>query len=116
MSRRITTRIEDWVEAALAEQNTAPGEQVTWDSSFALTPDGPTMLMVFFMPGPVLGSTVQTVVMLQHVQSATEFDLTETVRNVLEHLRQERSKALSDPDGQPTLFPGLQMAAGAQEG
>lgn len=110
MSHRITTRVEEWTETALEEQ--ALNDRVTWDGAFAMTPEGPQMLMVFFMPGAVLGTTVQTVVVLQNVSVVTELDITETVRNVLERLRQERSNQVTGESQLP--FPGLLTANGGQ--
>lgn len=108
MTRRITTQIEQWVEEALEDQSL--GDRVTWDCSFAMTPEGPKMLMVFFLPGAILGSAIQTVVMLDHVNAATELDITETVKNVLEDLRSNRSKQtqMEEPAGGPLrLLNGL---------
>jgi hypothetical protein len=104
MSNRLTTRIEEWIEAALAEQ--ALGDRVTWDCSFALTPEGPQMLVAFFMPSAILGQMVQSGVVLQNVPQACEYDLQQTVKRVLEDLRAARSEQ-AKVDGQQPLFQGI---------
>lgn len=103
MSHRITTQIEEWTEKALRHH--AGSDRVSWDCTFAMTEQGPQMLMAFFLPGAVLGTEVQTFMVLQHVSHATEMDIEATVRNVLEDLRSSRSQQLAEqaPE-QPSLF------------
>jgi hypothetical protein len=104
MSNRLTTRIEEWIETALEEQ--ALGDRVTWDCTFALTSEGPQMLVAFFMPGAILGQMVQSGVLLQNVPAASEYDLQQTVKNVLENLRSARSEQ-TRVDGDPSLLQGV---------
>lgn len=104
MSHRLTVQVEDWVEKGIAKH--ALGDKVTWDCTFAMTQDGPTMLLAFFLPGAILGTTVQSMVVLQNVPNATEADLDRVVQDTLENLRQGRSEQMSEGsrpvlDGQP---------------
>ena len=103
MSRRISTNIEQWVEAAIARFTT---ERVQWDMAFQMTSGGPQVAMAFFMPSAVLGEMLQTGLLLQNVVAATQAECESAVRDVIEQLHQMRSESLSASSvGQQTLFP-----------
>jgi hypothetical protein len=92
MAYRLTTRVEEWVEQAIGRY--ALGDRITWDCTFAMTPEGAQMLMAFFLPGAILGSMVQTVVIMQNLPNATEEDINQVVADTIENLRKGRSEQM----------------------
>lgn len=105
MSHRLTNRIEKWVDDAV--ERYALGDNITWDCTFAMTQEGPQMLMAFFLPGALLGTTVQSVAVLQNVSNASEGDIEQVVQDTIEQLRQGRSEQTKGvPQQESPLFTG----------
>lgn len=91
-STRLTTLVTGWVDEAVAKY--ALGDRVTWDCQLALTDQGPKLLVVFFMPGAVMGTQLQNVVSVDAPGLMTEAEASELTRAAIEQLRIGRSEQM----------------------
>lgn len=87
MTRRLSTKIEQWVESAL-EVHSELDERVEFDLSFGEHKDGnPWVQITFFMPGKIENTLVQTTVYLGNVTQAGQIDIECSIINCLSDLR-----------------------------
>ncbi len=101
-SLRVSTKIGTWIDEALP--GLAMGEQIEWEMTPTMTPQGPAFAIVLFTPGMLLGTTVHSVAVLANPLALTEDGVQQVLGGMLEALRQERGKATISnpaPNGQP---------------
>lgn len=109
---RVSDRWIEWIEETLP--GLALGDQITYEVTFILAEvapgqQAPAMLLTLFCPGVVLGTTSHTIAILPNPGGATKEGLTNILTGMVEQIRQERTRILSEmarggnpmPDGPP---------------
>lgn len=102
--QRVSEVLTPWITAALREH--VLGDRVLWESSLAMTPSGPAVLLVVYLPGLVLGTSIQGHIALTNPFAITRDAVYALVQQTLEALRAQRSQeaAMShDPPPGPSL-------------
>lgn len=90
---RITSRMELFIERALEKHSL--NDEYVFDIQFAMTDQGPQAALVFFLRGPVMGTMISAMSIVDNPPMITEGEVEEIVKSVLEGLRAERSKFLA---------------------
>lgn len=99
MTNRLTERIAPWVEAAV--EASSAGDPITWEMTLHQIPSGGFgIALVLMMPGPILGSVIHSVAIINSPLSYTEKEAGEMVRNQIGNIRAERSRQLAPGNGQ----------------
>ena len=96
MSRRITTRVEGWVEEAIDKYGLADKDQIIYDLQMAMLPQGPQMAVAMFMPSGLIGMMASTLTLIEQPAVISQEDVENMVQGAVEALRTARSDALSE--------------------
>jgi hypothetical protein len=99
MSRRISSRVEDWTENAIEKYGLNDKDQVSYEILISLGQQGPQMAFVTFMPSGIIGMLVSSFTLIDNPAMITESEVDDLVKGNLEALRQARSEALSNSGG-----------------
>jgi hypothetical protein len=94
-NRRVTDRVAPFVEEAL--DRFGQGEDISWEAVLAPNDQGAmSLVLVFWMPGAVLGSRMVGSAAVQNDPSTITQEATvETVRRFLDEMRTARSTQVS---------------------
>lgn len=108
---RVTRKWERWVETALAKF--AFGDHAVWEAGLHLTPQGPTIAMTIWMPGPILNTVIQNTLTLGAPTTQTEESVTGAVQTAVRMMHEERSRTLANQSPAPNgKGPGLILPGG----
>lgn len=106
MSTRVTRKWERWIETALGK--CAVGDHAVWEAGLLLKPQGPTIAMTIWMPGPILNTIIQNTITLGAPTSQTEESITAAVQQAVGMMHEQRSRTLAEQSPRPNGHgPGL---------
>ena len=88
MSGRLTRRFETWIDEAIEKYGM--GETIVYEIQF--NPQPPTMAVILFMPGIILNSWVQNIMIVQDVLAVDKEGCHEIMRQAFEVLRNTRTQ------------------------
>ena len=89
---RLTQEIANVIAVKLPE---IVSEEVFWDLTMALGPDGsPVIFLFFFMPGAIIGTTVNCTLVMSNPETITVEDVEKVIRTAYEGLQKGRSEQL----------------------
>ena len=100
MTLRLSTKLAEWVEEDLPPM--LMGDKIEFELSVELHPQaGPVCMVIFFAPGPLLGTTILAASQLENPAQITRDGLTQVLAGMLKMVSDERTKQLS-PGGMGT--------------
>lgn len=100
MSRRISSRVENWVENGIEKYGLNDKDTITYEIQVALTQQGPQMALVTFMPSGIIGMLVSSFTLMENPAMVTETEIDDLVKGAIEALREARSEALANSGGE----------------
>ncbi len=89
MNGRLTRQIETWMDVAL--EKLSGQDQFVYELQFQPEPK-PNVIVVMFLPGMILGTGIQNVIVIQDCLRVTESEIEDMVQTMIEALRQARSQ------------------------
>ncbi len=88
MNGRLTRQIESWMDEALEKHGLE--DQFVYELQFQ--PNPPNVIVVMFLPGMVLGTGIQNVIVIQDCLRVTEGEIEDMVQTMTEALRNARNQ------------------------
>lgn len=96
---RIADRITPWMEAAIERHG--QGEQVVWEVSMVLAPDGlPVVIVSVWLHSGVVGSALPLVITIGNPMLLNAEEIDRAVAGALEEIRRRRSAFLAQQQAQ----------------
>lgn len=94
MTTRVTRAWERWVETALGRY--AVGDHAVWEAGLVVGQQGPMIVMTIWMPGPILGTTIQNTLTFGAPATQTEETVANAVRTAVAMMHEQRSRTLAN--------------------
>jgi uncharacterized protein YbjQ (UPF0145 family) len=102
-SHRISAKVGPWIDQGFDKY--LPGENVVWESGLLPTPNGLTYAVVVWMPSLVMGEFVQGSFVLHDPVNETAEQMDRTIAEFVRQMKEARSQALSQANGEATGKP-----------
>ncbi len=103
MTLRLTDKWAGWIEEDLPPL--LLGDKVEYELIPGLGQQGPAMLIVFYAPGPLLGTMMHAMSEVPNPGAITKENLAGVLRGMVDMLAQERTKQLSQGGSGPIPHP-----------
>ena len=89
MNGRLTRQIETWIDVALEKHGLE--DQFVYELQFQPEPQ-PNVIVVMFLPGMIMGTGIQNVIVIQDCLRVTEDAIEGMVQTMMDALRKTRSQ------------------------